>query len=245
MRKSVSAFRENIAVCSSLREAGDDLGIGVDHVRVGAVHAVDRPVGAEDDALRPEDLDRRRAPRAGCSRPSSSGSPMPRPEIFMWIVGDLGQLAASPPATSGNRRRRAACGKAQWSTQTMTSRAALFASAASFGRALEPRIDAGDEVVLGQELGSRAARRDRRGSRPAPKSRMPRTFVYCRCRSSTASASGRARWTLGDDALRVAGLVGDRLQPRASRRPGRACRPPPRRGSPSARSRSGSRRCSP
>ena len=35
-----------------LREAGDDLGIGVDQVRIGAEHAVDRPVGAEDDALR-------------------------------------------------------------------------------------------------------------------------------------------------------------------------------------------------
>ena len=39
------------------RKAGDDLGIGVDDVRVGAEHSVDRPVGAKDDAVDAERLD--------------------------------------------------------------------------------------------------------------------------------------------------------------------------------------------
>src|SRR4051794_3267121 len=39
------------------RKAGDDFGIGVDDIRIGTVHSVNRPVGAEHHARHAEGFD--------------------------------------------------------------------------------------------------------------------------------------------------------------------------------------------
>ena len=160
--------------------------------------------------------------------------------------GDRGHHVHRRAPAPGNMPSSRAIGMAQWSTQISVS-----------GKPCAPdrRMSAASSTAAcrcrRRGCAARAAAKPRRqagidrDSRPSPKSRMPRTLANCMCRSSTAPASGSRQMALGDDAVRIAGLVGEGLQPARLVDRVRRVRPPPAHGPPWAHWRSGSRRCSP